>query len=433
MADALFERTTAQPADWRLEADARIERLRKRDIEISVQDGAGKPIPRVRIDVRQIRKAFPFGAGMGRQLLQAPSYQKFFRSHFNWAVFSNEAKWYANEAVQGEVTYAQADALAAWCETHQLPVRGHCLFWEPEQWQPAWLAKLSARELRRAVEARLESATMHFRGKFRHWDVNNEMLHGSFFRDRLGPDIQPWMFRRVRELDPDVRLFINDFNVLSVDQNFLEVQTEAYVAHIRDLLQRGAPIDGIGIQGHVWDEDILSRPQRIRERLDRVAEIGLPLWITEFDAADADENACADKLEMIYRTAYSHPMVEGVMMWVVWAGDSWRGPNAGIVHPDGRLKAAGRRFESLMHEWSTQTSGVTDEAGRLRVRGFPGCCEVMLTVKGQAPVVCDLNIENAPDNQTAHFRLPPIHDHAVVFDAPAPLTRMEDGRHTASR
>jgi len=37
----------------------------------------------------------------------------------------------------------------------------------------------------KAIDARLESVVPHFRGKFLHWDVNNEMLHGDFFKSRL--------------------------------------------------------------------------------------------------------------------------------------------------------------------------------------------------------------------------------------------------------
>jgi hypothetical protein len=76
---------------------------------------------------------------------------------------------------------------------------------------------------------------------------------------------------------------------------------------------RGAPIHGVGIQGHIWGEDILANPGVLKERLDKVAALGLPIWITEFDVANDNETSCADKLELVYRTAYSHPAVKGIM------------------------------------------------------------------------------------------------------------------------
>ena len=185
---------------WRAEADARIEKIRMQDFQIQVLDGQNRPAAGVQIECRQMRPAFPFGAAMSREVLTNPRYQNFFRSHFNWAVFNNESKWYANEPARGQVSYADADRMLAWCQTNHILVRGHNLFWSPEKWQPRWVAGLGSNDLRQAVEGRLESATTHFRGRFQQWDVNNEMLHGGFFRDRLGEAIEPWMFQRAHEL-----------------------------------------------------------------------------------------------------------------------------------------------------------------------------------------------------------------------------------------
>jgi GH35 family endo-1,4-beta-xylanase len=186
------------------------------------------------------------------------------------------------------------------------------------------------------------------------------------------------MYKRARELDPDVKLFTNEFNVLSVDKDFKEVQTDEYVADVRRLLEQGTPIDGVGIQGHIWSEDILAHPEVIKQRLDKVAALKLPIWISEFDVADADEKSNADKLDLVYRTAYSHPAVEGIMMWIFWAGNSWRGPNGGLAKRDWTLNEAGKRFEGLMAEWSTNTSGVADSEGVFAFQGFHGDYAVRL-------------------------------------------------------
>jgi GH35 family endo-1,4-beta-xylanase len=377
---AAFPSGTA--SDWKDAANARIERLHQREVRVRVVDEQGEPATGISVGIRQVRQAFPFGAAMSRALLRNEEYADFFKAHFNWAVFGNESKWYSNERFQGRDDYRDADAMLSWCEANNIPVRGHCIFWEPGKWQPRWLRDLSGEQLRQAVEHRIESAVTHFRGRFVHWDVDNEMLHGSFFKDGLGESIWPWMFKRAHELDPDVKLFVNEFNILSVDQNFEEVQTDEYIASIRHLLDQGTPIHGVGIQGHIWREDILANPGILKERLDKVAALELPIWISEFDIADDDEASCADKLELVYRTAYSQPAVKGIMMWVFWAGDSWRGPNAGLANRDWTLKEAGKRYEALMKEWSTEVSDVTDADGFLSFRGFHG--DYKATVTGTA-------------------------------------------------
>lgn len=50
------------------------------------------------------------------------------------------------------------------------------------------------------------------------WDVNNEMLHGSFFADREGLAIRDWMYLTAASVDPGVDLFVNDFDAVENGQ-----------------------------------------------------------------------------------------------------------------------------------------------------------------------------------------------------------------------
>ncbi len=361
-----------QQNNWKEQANQRICLLRQRDVQIRMMDDQGEPLSGVAVEIRQTSKAFPFGAALSPTVLRDPRYQEFFLAHFNWAVFENDMKWYSNEARRGQEDYSRADAMLAWCNKHDIPLRGHCIFWEPEKWQPRWLRGLNGEELRSAVEQRIESITAHYRGSVVHWDVNNEMLHGSFFKDRLGEGIHAWMFKRAHEIDPKARLFVNEFNILSVDKDFKETQVDEYVTQIRQLIEDGAPIHGVGIQGHIWSKTVVDHPEILQMNLDKVAELGLPIWISEFDSAFEEGPVNAECLEAVYRTAYSHPAVEGIVAWVFWAGNSWRGPNAGLARRDWSLNAAGQRYEALMKEWSTNASGITDADGVFAFRGFHG-------------------------------------------------------------
>ncbi len=136
-------------------------------------------------------------------------------------------------------------------------------------------------------------------------------------------------------------------------------------------------------EANARSEDILAHPEVIKQRLDKVAGLGLPIWITEFDVADANEKANADKLELVYRTVYSHPAVEGIIAWIFWAGNSWRGPNAGLAKRDWTLNGAGKRFEALMFEESTNAAGTTDSSGVFALPAFPGDYAATLTAPGQ--------------------------------------------------
>ena len=48
-----------------------------------------------------------------------------------------------------------------------------------------------------------------------HWDVDNENLHGAWFEEATGQhDLLAQMFRDVNQVDPNVKLFINDHMVV---------------------------------------------------------------------------------------------------------------------------------------------------------------------------------------------------------------------------
>ncbi|RXE57948.1 endo-1,4-beta-xylanase [Acetivibrio mesophilus] len=381
-------------ATWKEEANARIEQIRKRDAKIKIVDSNNKPVSGVSLDVRQVKHDFGFGSAITVNAMYDSRYTEFFKDHYEWAVFENEAKWYSNESSQGNVSYANADSLYDWCAKNDIKVRGHCVFWEPDEWQPSWIKGLTGDALKKAIDARLDSVVPHFRGKFLHWDVNNEMLHGDFFKSRLGDSIWPYMFKRTRELDPDAKLFVNDFNIITYAEG------DDYIRQIESLLENGAEIDGIGVQGH-FDEAV--DPLVVKARLDNLATLGIPIWVTEYDSKTPDVNKRAENLENLYRIAFSHPSVDGVIMWGYWAGVHWRGQDAAIVDQDWTINEAGRRYEALLEEWTTITSGTTDSKGAFDFRGFHGIYEVTVNVPGQESFVKTIELNKGEGTSVYTF------------------------------
>lgn len=183
------------------------------------------------------------------------------------------------------------------CSRHQIPTRGHCIFWEDENCCQDWLKKLTPSELKDALQGRAVDLLSRYKGKFRHYDVNNEMLHGCFYRDRLNPDILPYMYKLARQYDHEAILFVNDYHVEDgVDGNS---SPDKYVKHIEWLLNEGAPVGAVGVQGHI---DTPIGPI-IRNSLDKLSSLGIPIWMTEIDVAAANEHIRADDLEVLLFTA----------------------------------------------------------------------------------------------------------------------------------
>ena len=363
--------------DWKTLANARIEQNRKRDVQLLIVDAAGNPLPGTTVAVKQTRHKFAFGSAINGNISN-PNYAAFFKTNFQWAVMENESKWYANEPSRSNVTYTAANNITNFCHTNGITMRGHTLFWAVDQFVQSWVTNLSNANLLIHLTNRINSAVANFKGTFQHWDVNNEMLHGNYFGNRLGNWVNPWMFTHARSRDANVKLFVNDYNVVAGNE------TDAYKQQILALIASNAPVDGIGAQGHFGST---INPQTTEARLDSLAEIGLPIWITEYDSVNADETVRADNLEMLYRIAFSKPAVEGVLMWGFWAGSHWLGSNAAIVNLDWTLNAAGTRYQSLLNEWTTVTNGTSGAGGTYDFRGYHGNYDITITPPGGLPTL----------------------------------------------
>lgn len=381
---------------WIDQANERINEIRKRNVQIKVVDSSNKPIENAYVEAVLTNHAFGFGTAITRRAMYDSNYTKFIKDHFNWAVFENESKWYTNEPSMGIITYDDADYLYEFCRSNGIKVRGHCIFWEAEEWQPAWVRSLDPFTLRFAVDNRLNSAVGHFKGKFEHWDVNNEMIHGNFFKSRLGESIWPYMFNRAREIDPNAKYFVNN-NITTLKE------ADDCVALVNWLRSQGVRVDGVGVHGHFGDS--VDR-NLLKGILDKLSVLNLPIWITEYDSVTPDEYRRADNLENLYRTAFSHPSVEGIVMWGFWERVHWRGRDASIVNDNWTLNEAGRRFESLMNEWTTRAYGSTDGSGSFGFRGFYGTYRITVTVPGKGKYNYTLNLNRGSGTLQTTYRIP---------------------------
>lgn len=392
-----FVLTNVPPYDWKPLANARIEQIRKRDVRVQITDSNGLVVPGTTVQVRQTKHQFAFGTAINGNVSN-PQYAAFVKTNFEWAVMENESKWYANEASRSNVTYTAADTLTNFCYTNGIKLRGHCLFWAVDANVQSWVTNLSDADLRTHLTNRLNSAMNHFKGTFSSWDVNNEMLHGNYFGNRLGNGINSWMFQYARSLNTNCQLFVNDYNVVAGGE------TDAYKLQIQNLIASNAVVGGIGCQGHFGST---VDPTLTEQRLDNLAQLNIPIWISEYDSLNADENVRADNLETLYRMAFSKSAVDGILMWGFWAGSHWRGTNAAIVNLDWTVNAAGLRYKSLLAEWTTTTNGTADAGGGYNFRGFHGDYDLTITPPGGVATVRRITVASGAGTNLVTLVVPP--------------------------
>jgi hypothetical protein len=126
-------------------------------------------------------------------------------------------------------------------------------------------------------------------------------------------------------------------------------------------------------------------PQQVKEALDQMAELKLPLHITEFTPQSSGkpiegwrsgrwtEEAQAEFAEQIYTQAFGHPAVASINLWSFCDRDTWL-EGAGLVDKDLNPKPIYRRLLKLIRtEWMTKgVERQTDANGRVDFRGFFG-------------------------------------------------------------
>lgn len=338
------------------------------------------------VKVEQLRHEFWFGAALASHMFgsrvssdEAARYKKVFLASFNAAVTENALKWHGMEPRAGKVDYSVVDGILEWGEKHEIPVRGHCLFWGVKSRVQDWVQSLDDEELRKTLRRRAITVAKRYRGRFAEYDLNNEMLHQNYYADRLGAGITLDMARWVREGDPDAVLFVNDYDILTGRL------VERYADQIRAFLKEGVPLGGIGVQGHLHGDTF--DPEALRKSLDKLAEFRLPIRITEFNMpgqrsrayrdrrrrlTDEEEQQKARNLVDYYRICFAHEAVEGILMWGFWEGANWI-PASALFRRNWEPTPAARAYRELVFgRWWTRWEGAADENGRCEVKAFYG-------------------------------------------------------------
>ncbi|KAM7278848.1 hypothetical protein ACFE04_005982 [Oxalis oulophora] len=379
------------------------DKIRKRDVVLKFSGADSTGFLSSFVKVKQSQNSFPLGTCISRSQIENEDFVDFVAKHFNWAVFGNELKWYWTEAQQGNLNYKDADEILALCQAHNIECRGHCIFWEVQGTVQSWVQALNKTDLMSAVQNRLSSLLTRYKGKFKHYDVNNEMLHGSFYQDRLGNDIRANMFKTAHELDPSATLFVNDYHI--EDGNDPRSSPEKYIQQILSLQEQGAPVGGIGIQGHI-DSPVGTI---VCSALDKLGILGLPIWFTELDVSSINEYIRGEDLEVMLREAYAHPAVEGIVLWGFWELFMSR-DNAHLVNAEGDVNAAGKKLLDLKQEWLSHAHGHISDQGEFGFRGFHGTYTVDIVTNSKKMSKTFVVESGEDDPQVVNIDLQALYD-----------------------
>jgi endo-1,4-beta-xylanase len=280
-----------------------------------------------------------FGAAVqGESLRKDTAYRNAIIRECGVIVPEWEMKWGEIEKAKGRTDYRRADWLATFAAEHGMELRGHTAVW----WNnlPAWVKDALPKEGGRALyRDHVRSMLAHFGDRVSSWDVVNEAiepkdgradgLRQSDFLKAFGPDHIAEAFRIARDAAPKASLYYNDYGLEYVGR-LEDARRESTLRLLSDLKSRGAPIDGLGIQSHLKVGNRFD-PQRFRDFLSAVADLGLRILISEFDVSDvrlapdveARDRAVAGHAASFLEVAFDEPKVVGLITWGLSDRYSW--------------------------------------------------------------------------------------------------------------
>lgn len=374
----------APGAAWRKAAADRIEKHRKGNLAVRVVDAAGKPVTNVSVTVRMTRSSFAWGTATNSKLLldttnpEAKTYRDTLLRYFNKVVFENEMKSRNWATTNRE----QTKKAVAWLGSHNIPVRGHVMVWPSWQHSPHLVKYQTDKSaLDASIMDQIADQTSVMKDQFVEWDVVNEpYAHHSIIDSLGGKAVMVKWFEAARKNTPGVKLFLNEYTMFHGDGP----GSENFYNNVKYLIDKKAPIDGIGEQGHIGGTP--PGIDLVLKRLDRFAEFKLPIQISEFDITSDDDDFKARYMRDFMTAIFSHPATTGFLQWGFWEKAHWI-PAGALWDKNWQPRAQGKVYTDLVtNVWSTNTTGVTGKDGRFAVRGYTGDYEIVVR-KGNAEMV----------------------------------------------
>lgn len=393
-----------------------IENYRKGNKKIMVVNKNGSPVVGARIKLNQKSHDFRFGANLFmldelETEEKNEKYKKYFSDLFNMATLP--FYWSDLEPERGKPRYDKdspkvyrrpaPDLCIEFCEKHGIEPREHALAYDA--FFPKWLYDASVDEIKEALEKRFAEIAARYAHKIPTIEVTNEMMwttRKTKFYDE--PEYVEWCFKLAEKYFPNNQLVINE-HPAACWKDRCRV-TDSYYAYTEAAMLKGARIDSIGMQYHLFyrREDIYEKtrlylnPESLYRHMDLYSNLGKPLQITEITVPShsweaEDEALQAEIIEKLYSVWFSHPNVEQIIYWNFidgyahfWDPDPAKirasqgnmslGENCyygGLLRFDLSPKPAYMKIKELLTErWHTEAEAVTDENGYAEFRGFFG-------------------------------------------------------------
>lgn len=233
------------------------------------------------------KDAFLVGTALSKNQIEGNDPQSILltQKQFNTITPENMLKWERIHPQPQTYNFEPVDAFVEFGQKNKMFMVGHTLVWHSQT--PGWVYQdhqgkdLSRDALMERLKDHIFTVVGRYKGKINGWDVVNEAFedNGEWRQTKyfqiIGEDYIEHALRWTHEADPGAELYYNDYNM------WHSGKVAVVVKMVKDLQEKGVPIDGIGMQGH-WGMDYPPLDE-LDAALKAYSETGLKIMITEMD------------------------------------------------------------------------------------------------------------------------------------------------------
>ena len=252
-----------------------------------------------------------------------------FTRYWNQITPENEGKWGQVEATRDVYNWSGLDRAYNYAVANNIPFKQHTFIWGAQA--PGWINSLSASEQAAEIEEWIRDYCARY-PKTALIDVVNEAIPShqpaAFARNAFGNNWIIRSFQLARQYCPNAVLILNDYNVLSWD-------TDAFIQLATPVIAAGV-VDALGEQAHGLENWSVAD---IQSRLNRVAALGLPIYITEYDVARTNDQEQLAIMQAQFPLFRNHPSVAGITLWGYVVGNTWVN-GSGLIQSNGTPRPA---------------------------------------------------------------------------------------------
>ncbi|KAK3380913.1 glycoside hydrolase superfamily [Podospora didyma] len=273
-----------------------------------------------------------FGTAVDNPSLNNAAYMKIARDkdEFGQITPANGQKWSNTESGQGRFSYGSGDAIANVAKQTGQLLRCHTLVWYNQL--PSWVSSSFSRDqMQRVITTHIQNVAGHYKGQCYAWDVVNEAFEddGKFRQSpmyrAMGIDYITHSFKTAAATDPSARLYYNDFNI----ERCCNAKINATLAMLKTVIAAGAPVHGVGMQGHSRVGKSPSKPELKNTMaafsllVEEVAYTEVDIRHTKLPTSAADrEQQARDYLEVV-GACLETPKCIGITVWDYTDQYSW--------------------------------------------------------------------------------------------------------------